>query len=107
MYAITQPDSQGIRRLKLNAEQIDDSVRLKAIAFALGAKALMLVVGENPAGVLIACSVDSGVNAGAVLKQVLAATGGRGGGSATLAQGSLPEASALRMLTEALGFGKG
>jgi alanyl-tRNA synthetase len=104
MYLATAQDTDGIRRVRISANEIDQSVRAKAIAFAGQPKALILVVGEKPAGVLIASSPDSGVNAGAVLKQVLIAAGGRGGGSATLAQGSLPNISVLENLAEALGF---
>jgi alanyl-tRNA synthetase len=46
--------------------------------------------------VLLAASIDSGVNAGQVLKEALAETGGRGGGSATVAQGSLSQESLER-----------
>jgi hypothetical protein len=51
--------------------------------------------------VLVASSPDSGRNAGNLLKPKLQAAGGRGGGSATLAQGSLP-AAALRETVAAL-----
>jgi alanyl-tRNA synthetase len=64
-----------------------------------------LTVGKQPAGVLIACSTDSGVDAGAILKQTLAEFGGRGGGSATLAQGSAPDEMFIRALAGKLGLG--
>ncbi len=57
-----------------------------------------MVAAEEPPSVLIASSVDSGVNAGAVLKQVLAENGGRGGGSATLAQGKVPDGATIAAL---------
>jgi alanyl-tRNA synthetase len=47
----------------------------------------------TPPTVVFAASEDSGVNAGAVLKPVLAAVGGRGGGSPRVAQGSVPTAA--------------
>ena len=52
-----------------------------------------------PPTVLIATSADSGVDAGAVLKTALAATGGRGGGSPRLAQGTAPEESLEGVVT--------
>jgi alanyl-tRNA synthetase len=57
-----------------------------------------------PAGVLIACSGDSGMDAGVILKQTLAEFGGKGGGSATLAQGSIGEPAGVRALAGKLGI---
>jgi alanyl-tRNA synthetase len=62
------------------------------------------MLAEEPPGVLIACSPDSGLNAGAILQQVLTAAGGKGGGAATLAQGRLPSAETGDALAAALGF---
>jgi alanyl-tRNA synthetase len=44
---------------------------------------------EQPPAVLLSASADSGIDAGRVLKEVLGAVGGRGGGSPALAQGTL------------------
>ncbi len=66
----------------------------------------MLVVGKQPAGVLIACSADAGLNAGAILKQTLAEFGGSGGGTATLAQGSIPDEACAHALAGKLGLVK-
>lgn len=103
-YRDTAPSEDGIRRWLLNVPTIDDTTRAKAQAFAKLPKAVVLVVGAQPAGVLIACSTDAGVNAGAVLKQALTRAGGRGGGSATLAQGGLPDNSVVEDLKDVLGF---
>jgi alanyl-tRNA synthetase len=65
---------------------------------------VVLAAGSQPAGVLIACSPDSGINAGALLKEILAQAGGRGGGSAALAQGGLPSPEVLTQLRSRLGF---
>jgi alanyl-tRNA synthetase len=54
-------------------------------------------------GLLIACSPDAGINAGAVLKQALSKFGARGGGSPTLAQGSLSHPAILDDLKAVLG----
>jgi alanyl-tRNA synthetase len=45
---------------------------------------------ESPPAVVLAASPDTGVDAAGVLKGLLDTVGGRGGGSATLAQGILP-----------------
>jgi alanyl-tRNA synthetase len=72
-------------------------------AFTWHGKAIALAIGEDPPGVLVACSADSGINAGAVLKQTLAKFGSKGGGSATSAQGALPGSEAAAELASALG----
>ncbi len=56
---------------------------------------------EEPAAIVIACSPEPGRHAGELLRSALSASGGRGGGSATLAQGLVPPdqlAAALDML---------
>ncbi|MGA9718987.1 MAG: DHHA1 domain-containing protein [Acidobacteriaceae bacterium] len=45
---------------------------------------------EEPATLVVACSREPGHNAGDLLRSALSASGGRGGGSATLAQGLVP-----------------
>ena len=45
---------------------------------------------EEPATLVVACSPEPGHNAGELLRSALATSGGRGGGSATLAQGLVP-----------------
>ena len=65
-------------------------------AIFLGAmliQAVFLALGDT--SVLLAASADSGVHAGNRVKAAMAEVGGRGGGNATLAQGSVPDASAM------------
>jgi alanyl-tRNA synthetase len=104
LWSQTAPSIDGLRRITLPVEVIDDAIRGKAQAFVAQGRAIVVALGTQPAGVLVACSADAGVNAGAVLKQVLAEAGGRGGGSATVAQGSLPNPSIAGKLFSALGF---
>ncbi|HEY1945745.1 MAG TPA: alanyl-tRNA editing protein [Bryobacteraceae bacterium] len=104
LYSEASLSPEGIRRAKLHVPAIDEAVRAKAQAFTAQPKAVLLVLAEDPPGVLIACSPDASLNAGAILKQVLSAAGGRGGGAATLAQGSLPNAQVGNALADALGF---
>jgi len=66
--------------------------RLRACAFAEMGAGVWVELFTGAGAVLIAASAATGLNAGAVLKPLLAAAGGRGGGSAALAQGSVPEA---------------
>jgi alanyl-tRNA synthetase len=104
LYSEVSLSPEGIRRAKLRVPSIDEAVRAKAQAFTAQPKAVLLVLAEESPGVLIACSPDAGLNAGAILEQVLSAAGGRGGGAATLAQGSLPNAQIGEALADALGF---
>jgi alanyl-tRNA synthetase len=103
-YRDTVPSSDGIRRWALQAQTIDEATRAKAQAFARLPKALALVTGGEPPGILLACSPDSEINAGSLLKEALSRAGGRGGGSSTLAQGGLPDKSVLEFLRTQLGF---
>ena len=103
-YRELPASADGLRRLLLRRAVLDESARLTATAFTTNSKAICLVVAEEPPSVLIACSADSGTNAGAVLKQALAESGGQGGGSATLAQGKLADKSGLPAIQKALGF---
>jgi alanyl-tRNA synthetase len=56
---------------------------------------VFLAISENPPSVLMAASADSGVHAGDRVKAAVTAAGGRGGGNAGLAQGSVPDVKAL------------
>ncbi len=102
VYAATMPSADGVRRGLWNVERIDETVRAKALAYTAGARSLVLVLSAE--GALIACSADAGIHAGAILKQTLAEFGGKGGGSATLAQGSLGEPAGARALAGHLGM---
>ena len=73
---------------------ITDDVRALAQAFAMNPGAVFFAVSSE--GFLLAAAKDSGINAGAVVKPLLAELGGRGGGSPQMAQGSLPSAEALQ-----------
>lgn len=104
LHGSAPPGSDGIRRL-IERGVIDDVLRARAQAFIAGGKALFLAVSDDPPSLLLACSNDAGIHAGEALKAVLSAAGGRGGGNANLAQGSLasPEAlaQALRLVADA------
>jgi alanyl-tRNA synthetase len=100
LYGSTAPDAEGFRRLEQRIELGDDA-RALAAAFIAGEKAVYLAVSENPPAFLLAASKDSGLNAGDIVKAAVSAQGGRGGGNAMLAQGSVPSREALdRALSE-------
>ena len=90
LHAATAPGDDGLRKIQRRVASISEELRAEAQSFTAGGKAVFLALAEDPPSVLLAASKDSGVNAGEVLKAALAHTGGRGGGSQTVAQGSLP-----------------
>jgi alanyl-tRNA synthetase len=102
LYDSTIPGSDGLRRVFLRVAVIDETVRAKVQAFTQHGKAIAIVIGTDPVGIVLAASPDSGVNAGTVLKQALSKVGARGGGSATIAQGSLPDQTVADSLRAAL-----
>jgi alanyl-tRNA synthetase len=96
LYAAAMPGPDGMRRMVRRAERgnLED---LRAIAqnFTAQPNATFLAVLEDPPSLLLAASEDSGVDAGKLVKAALAEAGGRGGGNARIAQGSVPDASLL------------
>ncbi len=96
------PGSDGIRRLLRRVESLSEESRAEAQSFTAAGPAIFLAPVENPPSILLAASQGSGVHAGDLLKGLLAAAGGRGGGNATLAQGSLPSKEALDQLVRTL-----
>ena len=102
-YDRTPPGTDGIRRIRHHAT--DESaalLRLMAQAIAPLERTVFVAIGTDPAAVYFATSSDSGVDAGAVLKPALAAGGGRGGGSARVAQGTAPTPETLEAIAAAL-----
>jgi alanyl-tRNA synthetase len=57
---------------------------------------------KEPPSVLLAASDDAGIDAGKLLKAAITEAGGRGGGTARIAQGSVPDAGALEAVVEKL-----
>ena len=102
LYTNISPSSDGVRRMVRRVSSLSDDLRAEAQSFTAGAKSLFLAIGDDPPALMLAASSDSGVHAGNVLKSVLTAAGGRGGGSATMAQGSAPSKTALDELARAL-----
>ena len=92
----------GVRTVVIRDAASADELR--ALAQAAFALPRVVVVGAltDPPSVLLATSEDSNVDAGRTLKEKLAAVGGRGGGSARLAQGSVPDAAAVDRVVQSL-----
>lgn len=101
LYWKTAPDGNGLRRV-IERGSIDEALRNKAQAFTANEQSVFFAISDNPPSLLLAASQDSGVHAGNVLKAALVEAGGRGGGNAALAQGSVPDAVALERIVALL-----
>ena len=103
MAAAVTPNASGIRCVVYRAESETTSM-LRAMAQAAGAmeRTIFVATVVTPPSVYLGASADSGVDAGAALKGVLVAVGGRGGGSPRAAQGTTPDAGRLREVVAGL-----
>ncbi len=105
LYQDTVPGADGLRRYwKRLSGSFGEEIRFEAQSFAAQSQALYLATSENPAAMLLAVSADAGFAAGEWLKPRLEQSGGKGGGNARMAQGSLPGAQFLTAIAEAIGF---
>lgn len=96
LYSATAPDEAGVRRItrRLPSGNLEEQ-RALAQSFTAQQRAIWIAALDEPPSVLLAVSADSGLDAGKLLKAALAAVGGRGGGNARLAQGSVPTRASL------------
>jgi alanyl-tRNA synthetase len=101
-YDAAAPDANGRRRIveRRATGTVDELRSLAQAAVALGS---VLFIGalDAPPTIVLASS-DGGIDAGTALRKVLADAGGRGGGNARIAQGTVPSVSALEAVIEAL-----
>jgi len=102
LYLEAVPDSAGLRWAVLRLPALTEDTRIEAQSFTVGEKSVFLAAGENPPSILLATSKDSGIVAGERLKPLLAASGGRGGGNAALAQGSVSSIKDLEFVIRTL-----
>jgi alanyl-tRNA synthetase len=101
LWMATAPGTDGIRRVTERGA-IDDATRARAQAFCAEGRAVFLAVSQDPPAVLLAAAPDCGVHAGERVKAVVTAAGGRGGGNAALAQGSLPPGADFESIVRSL-----
>ena len=106
LYEATAPRPDGVRRVarRMESGNVED-LRAIATSFTAQPRAVFLATLSAPPSVLLAASEDAGVDAGKQLKAALAAAGGRGGGTARMAQGSVPDAALLDSVTAKLEIG--
>jgi alanyl-tRNA synthetase len=103
LYAATTPDATGIRRVVLrDSTEPLDALRSLGQAFVAMPMAVFVGTVASPPGVVLAASPDAGINAGGVLKGLLATVGGRGGGSPSVAQGIAPGRSQLETVVASI-----
>jgi len=104
LYAAAPEDGQGLRRHveRVKSGGLGDELRALAQGFTGAGNGVFAAGCDNPPSVMLATSAGSQVNAGQRLKELLAVHGGRGGGSAQMAQASLPSVDALNALLAAL-----
>jgi alanyl-tRNA synthetase len=103
LYAAAKPETTGWRRVTVREDQAPlESLRGLGQAVTSMPLAVFIGAASNPPAVLLATSPDTGIDAGALLKSLLASVGGRGGGSARLAQGMVPGRAQLDTLLASL-----
>ncbi|MCL4402172.1 MAG: DHHA1 domain-containing protein [Acidobacteria bacterium] len=101
LYDGTAPDACGFRRITRRLPQGSlEELRGIAQSFTARSKAVFLGVLENPPSVLLAVSEDAGIDAGKAVKSSVMQSGGRGGGTARMAQGSVPGTESLQKVLE-------
>jgi alanyl-tRNA synthetase len=104
LYGAITPDAAGLRRTVVRRSSgAVEELRGLAQAFATLPQAVFIGAVQSPASILLSAAPDSGIDAGSVLKEVLRTAGGRGGGSAVLAQGTLPHPEQLEQVIALLG----
>lgn len=96
------PRADGLRVIVEKIASGVDGARSLALAFGPLSRVMFVAVSHTAPSVLVATSADSGLDAGKTLKPLLERVGGRGGGSARLAQGSAPSAAAVDQVVAAL-----
>jgi alanyl-tRNA synthetase len=103
LYFASTAGPDGIRRAVQRAARGNlEDLRAVAQNFTAQSKAVFLAVLEEPPSVLLAASEDAGIDAGKLVKAAVTAAGGRGGGNARIAQGSVPQGAALESVVAEL-----
>ena len=104
LHAGTNPETTGIRRVVVREDEAElDALRRLGQAFSSLPKAIFVGAISSPPAVVLAASEDTGIDAAGMLRSLLASVGGRGGGSARLAQGIVPGRAQLEKVVASLG----
>jgi alanyl-tRNA synthetase len=105
LYAAALARAPGAARVwTLERRQLGDLQDLRGLAqrYAAQPRGVFIAALEQPPSLLIASAEDSALDASALLRGALTPAGGRGGGNARLAQGSLPSVTALEQALSAV-----
>ena len=104
LFDATPPDMAGHRRIVVRRDSgsVDELRSLAQAVVAIGHARFIGTLHSPPTVVFATSNSPGGVDAGAVLKTQLAHHGGRGGGNARLAQGTVPTLEALEALVATL-----
>jgi alanyl-tRNA synthetase len=104
LWECAATSGDGVRRAALTVDEISEAERATAQAFvASGGAAILFIARKRPA-LLLAVSSDTPLHAGNLLKAALQKAGGKGGGSAAIAQGTVGELAIAIDLARELGF---
>lgn len=104
LYATTAPGPDGIRRVFRRAERGNlEELRALAQNFTAQSKAIFIAALNDPPAVLLGASEDAGIDAGKLVKAAVTQAGGRGGGNARMAQGSVGDVAALEAVLKEIG----
>lgn len=88
-YEESKADWSGRRVWVETVDEIDETSRVSATCFAANPGALVVLAGRLNGGVLFTAHPELGIDCGKQLKAALEVAGGRGGGTAKMAQGSV------------------
>ena len=104
LFDATPPDMAGHRRIVVRRDSgsVDELRSLAHAVVGIGHARFIGTLQSPPTIVFATSNSPGGVDAGAVLKTQLAHHGGRGGGNARVAQGTVPTLEALEALVAAL-----
>jgi alanyl-tRNA synthetase len=106
LYAGAAAETTGIRRVVVREIQGPiDPLRRLAQAFTTMPMAIFVGAASSPPALVLATSPDTGIDAAGMLRSLLTTVGGRGGGSARIAQGIVPGRAQLDVVVESLGPG--
>jgi alanyl-tRNA synthetase len=94
LYDAAAADARGLHVVRYDGASMDE-LRNLAQAVVAFPKALLVGTIADPPSLLFASSEDAGIDAGKTLREAVTKVGGRGGGSARVAQGSVPDAAGL------------
>jgi alanyl-tRNA synthetase len=103
LYDAAPAGASGVRFVRLDVAADDmESMRTMAQSFTGMARAAFAARVKGGTAFVIATSEDSGIDAGKLVREALAAVGGKGGGSPRIAQGNAPTPDAAETLIAAL-----